>query len=425
MIFFYLLVSVMPLSRHPFWSGFVGDVTVVKLLGVICLVYAAFYLLSRRTWPRFFETGQARWFVFFAILAMASFVAAGSPQPFETSPFLSYASFLLFFFVTLSVVDSPDRVRWVLLVAIGSAAYASLHVIREWQKYGEMSLGYRPGWVTGDPNYFSESALICLPLAYYLLRTKQTRWERWFCLGSIVITLFALILAASRGAFLGLVLASMLVVWRSGQRLRNLAITGIVLLPLMLLTPSSPLDRLLNPNRGDQSSTDRRVALLEAGIAMLRARPLTGVGTGNFKPLVLQYAVDEGTTVNVAHNAYVEIAAENGLPGIVAFLAILFCALRGLDRVRRQTRTTPTSVVHQASQGLQVGLVAVAVTIVFISGQYQKLFWLAIFLSMCLPSFAPRGRAAEAGSAGIALAKNGQWEGAPAARGRPTEARLS
>ena len=96
-----------------------------------------------------------------------------------------------------------------------------------------MAEGYRPGWVTGDPNYYSVSALLCLPLAFYLLRTDQPRWERWFCLGSIGLILFGLILAASRGALIGLAAASLLAVGRSQHRGRNF---------LLLLVVSAPID---------------------------------------------------------------------------------------------------------------------------------------------------------------------------------------
>jgi len=209
MILFYLLVTVMPMIRHPLWSDIVGDLTVIKYLGIACLVYAVFYLPSRATPPPIFATWQARFFVAFALLVIGLFLAYGDPLlPVEISPLMSFASFLVFLFVTLTLVDSLHRLRWVLLMAVGSVAYASLHVLREWQKYGDMAAGYRPGWVTGDPNYYSISALLCVPLAIYLLRTGQPAWERWFCIGSIVVTVLGLTLAASRGGFLGMAVGS-------------------------------------------------------------------------------------------------------------------------------------------------------------------------------------------------------------------------
>src|SRR5256712_13698545 len=205
MFVFYLLVTVMPMIRLPLWTDIVGDLTVIKYLGIACLVYAVFYLPSRATPPPIFATWQARFFVAFARLVIGLFLAYGDPLlPVEISPLMSFASFLVFLFVTLTLVDSLHRLRWGLLMAVGRCPYSSVHVLREWQKYGDMAAGYRPGWVTGDPNYYSISALLCVPLAIYLLRTEQPRWERWFCIGSIVGTGLGLTFAASRGGFVGL-----------------------------------------------------------------------------------------------------------------------------------------------------------------------------------------------------------------------------
>ena len=47
-------------------------------------------------------------------------------------------------------------------------------------------------YVTGDANYFTLSALLCLPVALYLLdNPRQARWERRFCIASIVVTMIA------------------------------------------------------------------------------------------------------------------------------------------------------------------------------------------------------------------------------------------
>jgi len=314
-------------------------------------------------------------------MAIASFLAMGPSMPWEISPLMSYLSFLLLFFTTLVVVDSLSRLRWVLLMAVGSVAFASLYVLREWQKYHNVFL---LGWVTGDVNYFTASALLCLPIAFFLIRKQQPQWERWFCLGCLVITLLAVTLAASRGGFFGLVAASLLAVWRLHHRVLSLILVGALLILLNLLLPVSPLERLLNPDHLDQGSAEARKVLWKAGLRMAWENPLMGIGLGNFKPLLGFYS-DQGERLqHIAHNSYIEFAAEMGLPGLLAFLAILFYSFRSLEQVRRQTLESGPPLLHQAAQGIQTGLVGYAVSIFFVSGQYQKLFWLMVFLSVCL-----------------------------------------
>jgi O-antigen ligase len=120
---------------------------------------------------------------------------------------------------------------------------------------------------------------------------------------------------------------------------------------------------------------------------MIQAHPWAGVGIGNFKPMMLQYREKGSTTDTIAHNAYVEIAAELGLPGLAVYLAMLGCAYQTLKQVRRPPFRASPRLVRQAALGLQAGLLGFAVASFFVSAEYQKLFWLMVFLSMCLPYF--------------------------------------
>lgn len=395
MIIFYLLVSVMPFVRHPFWSLFVGSLTIVKIAGLVCVGYALLYSNVRRTRPDYFRTWQARLAVLLCCLGMASYVIIGSRVPFEISPFLSYASFLMFFYVTLNVIDSTAKLRWVMLVASGSMAYASLHVLREWQK-ASFDYGYRPGWVTGDPNYFSLSALLGLPFAFYLMRTRQRTWERYYCIVCLGLTLLGFALAASRGGLLGLAASVMVVAWRSRQRVKVMSVAVVMLLPLMFFSPSSPIGRLLNPTFSDEDSSNSRLILWTAGLKMIRANPVFGVGVGNYKEW-LDRVVEPGMSIRfaVAHNTYIQIASELGLVGLSVFLGIIFMTLRSTERIRRTARRARAPLVGQAAEAIQVGLVGFTVSITFVSAEYHKFFWLVVFMTCCLPALMrpkPAGR---------------------------------
>lgn len=395
MILFYLLISVMPLSSHPLWGRFVGEMTVIKYVGAGCLLYAGLHLAARKQLPRYFSTAQSKWFLLFFFLTTLSYVTLGRAFSWESSPLISYLSFAFLFFIVLSVVDSLYRLRWVLLISVGSVAFASLYVIREWQKYHHTWEHFRPGWYVGDPNYYTVSALVALPLAFYLMLERRPRWERLFCLGCLVTTLVGVTLAASRGGFLGLIAAFLFVVLRSRQRVRNLVLASALLVPLSLAAPTSPLKRLLYPAHFDVGSTETRKALWKAGLRMVQENPVTGIGLGAFKPVVGEYAEPGQQLKNVAHNTYIEIAAELGLPGLVAFLGMLGTTFLGLERVARRTARAGPALLHQAALGIQGGLVGCGVSVFFVSGQYQKLFWLMVFLSMCLPPLVQKAKAAQ------------------------------
>ncbi len=389
MILFYLLILVMPLASHPLWGRSVGGLTVTKYLGAACLVYAIFHLGARRTLPSFFQAPQVRWFVLLYLVASVSYFTQALPRTsWAVSPFLSYSSFLLLAFITLALVDSLERLRSALLAMVGSGGLASLYVLREWQKYHNVYPGFRPGWVVGDANFFSVSAMMCVPVAFCLIFQRRSVYERLFCLGCLLLTVAAVIVAASRGGFLGLVAAFLFIVWRSPRRARNLALACALLLPLSLLTPASPVERLLRPSASDQEAVENRTTVWKAGLRMIQAHPLCGIGLGNFKPMIRQYE-DAGARVDsIAHNSYIEIAAEMGLPSLLIFLGILSCSFRSLGRVWRETRELGLPLLPQAALGIQAALVGSAVSIFFVSGQYEKSFWLLVFFSTCLVSLA-------------------------------------
>jgi len=187
----------------------------------------------------------------------------------------------------------------------------------------------------------------------------------------------------------------MLIALRSRRPLCNTLVVTTVLLLVSVLSPVSPLQRLLNPSKVDQRSAEARTMVWAAGLRMFMSNPLAGIGLGNYKAQVVFFRVPnqplaDGAIAHVAHNTYVEILAEMGLMGLVAFLAMLVTTFSGLERVQHRTAKGGPVLVNRAALGLQAGLLAFAVAAFFVSAQYQKLFWLMLFLSMGLPVLARR-----------------------------------
>jgi O-antigen ligase len=298
-----------------------------------------------------------------------------------------YTSQVIFFVTTLILVDSLDRLRKVLLAAIGSVGLASLYMLREWWAgSAEYGAGYRPGYVAGDPNFFAASALTCLPLAFAWALGASRPWERVFCLGALLLGLAGSMVAASRGGFLGLLVGLTVLVWRSRHRGKVLAGVTAALLLFLVVSPTSPLQRLLNPQHGDTEARDARFQLWSAALNMVQSNPVFGVGLGRFKAQAGLYSDLPPELELISHNGYLDVATEVGLPGLAALLGVLYYSARTAGQVRRQARKTGPLLLQQAALGVQAGLIGFAVALFFVSGLSLKLFWLMVFLSMRLPS---------------------------------------
>lgn len=388
MILFYLLVTVLPLTVHPVWSMFVGDLTVVKYLGLVCVLYAAGELLTQARPVDFIGTLQGRLFLGFMALVSASFIALTRPVAIEVSPLMVCLSLGMLFFTTLVLVNSLTRLRWTLVAAIGGLAFASLYVLREFQKFYSPSSPIRPGYVVGDPNYFTLSAVLCIPLAFALMQERRPRWLRPFAGTCLILMILAVTVAASRGGFLGLIAAFMFVLWRSKQRTRNFLILACLIVPLSIVAPISPLARLVSPTYSDAEATDSRYVLWSAGLRMLQENPLIGVGVGNFKPLAPQYQEERRKVQAIAHNTYIQLGAELGLTGLLLFIAVLVAGFRSLQKTATQAMRLRSSLLYHSATGIQGGLLGYAVGAFFVSAEFQRLLWFMIFVSIALSALA-------------------------------------
>ena len=359
------------------------------MVGGINVLYALLYLARRHTAPRYLSTPQSKWMMLFFAIAFYSYITNDQVVVSLVSPIAMYVSAALLFFVTLSVVDSLRRLYWSLMVAVGSVAFASLYMLREYVKGSAVYGGqYRPGWVVGDPNYFTVAALVCLPIAFELFLISRRRWEKFYCIGCLLLVLVAITLGASRGGFLGMALDLSYLVFRSRRGMRNAFIILLVAIPFVLFAPNSPLSRIVHPRPGDTQSVEKHFLGWQAGFNMVKAHPFMGVGLGNYKSVVVQYDTSGliASDPHVAHDSYLEVVAEMGIPALVVYLMFLGSTFLSLERTRKRALVKGYSELASLALGMQASLLGVWVAIFFVSGQYTKLFWFISAITMCMPA---------------------------------------
>src|SRR5690242_10810059 len=112
MIFFYFLVSQMPLDQDPTWGKFLGMGTLIKYVGLLCILYAILHIATRRALPLYLATVQARIFLVFLFVNFVSYWTMGPKFSIQFSPFMIYLSMAFLFFVVLSIVDTIPHLRW-------------------------------------------------------------------------------------------------------------------------------------------------------------------------------------------------------------------------------------------------------------------------------------------------------------------------
>jgi O-antigen ligase len=332
---------------------------------------------------------------------------------------VTFAKDALLAFIVVALVRTPAALRavvWALLTAgllIATLAIHQYFTKSFTDNYGGLALadlqsiageqrGYRVGGPIGDPNYFAQVLLVLVPLGVERARNATRRAARVVAAASTLTATVAVVLTFSRGAALvGAVLAVLLIAHhRPGRRFLVLAtVAGLALLPLL---PQGYTDRLktlggapsYTESSGAAQSVEGRQRSVQAGLRMFMTQPVVGVGLGNYSAEEPDFT-DSATLYSsrqggAAHNLYVEVAAETGLVGLGAFLALLWGAFRSLGEARSAAVDRAAHELGESLWALRAGLIAYLGSAVFIHAAYPRYLWLLLGLSLAAANLAAR-----------------------------------
>lgn len=296
--------------------------------------------------------------------------------------------------VLILVLLLPNLKRWG-WVLFGLVLSATLQgVIGLWEFMGGSGAAhlrildyrfFRAFGTFGQPNPFGAFMGMVLPLALgagggYLWAAYREKRDRRLnvIIGSLyavcaMILLGGLLTSWSRGAWLGFIGALGVVVW-SFPRNRWLG-TGVIaggaaifaVLGLMGYLPASLTDRLtgfrqdfsgVGDVRGviitnDNFAVIERLAHWQAAVGMAESSPLFGVGFGNYEIAYPRFAlVNWERPLGHAHNYYLNLLAETGIIGLIAYLVMWGM----LALFHWRLFSTPMLATEWRLRGIAVGL---------------------------------------------------------------------
>lgn len=248
----------------------------------------------------------------------------------------------------------------------------------------------RAGWYMGTFDNFNDLAaltLLQLSMAVALLMTEKWGLVRLGALFGVLVFPFMILVTQSRGVFLALGLFTLLSVLGMRRKLRGFMVLAALGGVLVLISPDGVWERLKGlrniTNTEDLRTVDRegsaeqRYMLLRAGIQIAAANPALGVGLGT-----IAYANGDVSAVLAdrdAHNTYVTLAAENGIPGLVIFLCLVGGTVLRSRRVRKRVRDTLPNGAEQLRY-LELGLICFLAAGMF--GSYGRLSFLYVHLAL-------------------------------------------
>ena len=105
-----------------------------------------------------------------------------------------------------------------------------------------------------------------------------------------------------------------------------------------MIVPQSYIDRLKTIREHSDASSQGRLKAWANGLRMIADRPFTGVGYRNFHLVYYFYTPDRTEQRRVAHNSYVQITAESGIPAFIVFMTLIGYTLWRLRAIRLSVR---------------------------------------------------------------------------------------
>ncbi len=274
---------------------------------------------------------------------------------------------LLYYILIVCVVRTPVRMKWVLasliidgciVAGLGVADYKglvkipNLIMVEEFQYDADGEpLPFRRlagTGVFGDPNDLSLMLVGCVIYTLYLLGDRSgspTRRAIWLL--PLPLLFEALRLTYSRGGAISLIIGlGVYALLRFGWR-RSLPL-ALLALPLVLRGGGRQVDFDVQGGTGQA-----RIALWDIYMEMFLANPVLGVGASQ----------GMNHTYQVAHNSYINVFAERGFFGGMAFLSAVLLAAWAMVRLAPAEGRRPHEELVRQRRFLLASIISYAIGI--------------------------------------------------------------
>jgi O-antigen ligase len=309
---------------------------------------------------------------------------------------------IMYLVVAGSVRSVRDVERLAIVYLISATVYAAVVLVR-------FDLGSGDAWRLGhlyyyDANDFATFAVSAMPFALYVLLGGRRLQHRVLAGIALAVLTLAFVYTGSRGGFIALVSVGAFIVIRYSSiplrwRVTAPAIVGVVVLATASDQYWRQMSTIMSDADYNRTEETGRLQIWGRGVGYMTQYPVFGVGPGNFQaaegtlsPHAERQQFGVGVRWNAAHNTFIQVGAELGIPGLVLFLAIIastFGALRRGARQRR-SRVRPPSGKAQLTQALTASLIGFLVGAFFLSLAYSEMFYTLVALAVGLQKVTAR-----------------------------------
>ncbi len=280
---------------------------------------------------------------------LALYIVLYAIQAIYSSDFEKAAQQMAFFYVPFALLFcllrrlrwTPELVRICFLLVVGLAVvFAAVGFV----EYETKTLFLNPKLIAAndvhayftvnsvffDPDIFGRFlALVMILLAGALLYERRTR-EQVAAIVVLAILWCGLVLTLSRSSLAALAVGLVTLSALRWKLWPILAAAGVVIVLGGAAVAISP--KTFGLNQGLNNASSGRAGLVSGGSDLFGHRPLYGFGSGSFVTEYRRRHPGSSATVSASHAIPITIAAEQGLIGEIAYLALVIVAIVQLLR---------------------------------------------------------------------------------------------
>jgi O-antigen ligase len=417
------LVGLLALYRRPAWGLLAiiavvpleglfkdSDLSAAKVIGASLALVLLLQLAVGQLPGERLRSSMWRLLLGFLALYLLSFWVSDSSEM-SLGHFRELAVGLLLFAITLLIGRELNLAMMCRLVTLSVGLTCIMAMFST--KYQDEG---RAAGLLSDPNVFAMLIAIAVPMALWLVLNSPNRLQRLFWIACCLLLLAGMTKTNSRSGLVVLLISLGIVLVHYREQVARLrprhlgfAMLGLaILLPAAVaVMPDTYIARIQSltylksgVNAFKDDSLGRRSSYIVVGSKMIRENPLLGSGPGTFP---LHYATTGyakafsanrkvGDLYRRAHNTYLEIFSEVGVPAGLLFTAMVILALYNLWYARRLWLQQGNHKQADMLTHLCMSMLAIGLFLMFLSAPNHKYLWIMLALSSVLRLEAERAR---------------------------------
>lgn len=366
----YALLIFTPLARGSVQGWAVGVIHLVTLIAL-----TAFLLEKSLTWNwKWINTPLDKPILCLLLLCFLSSIFSLHRYTSIWSLIL-LLNYLTIYYLVIHTIRTRAQFRQLIYIIIGVATFLSIFGLFKWIGANPFlwweypDLKYSADFLSatyGNHNHLAGYMEMAIPLLLGLFLMGFRGGKLLLLIFLTFLTLTALILSLSRGGWIGLLigLVFMALALVTDRHFRNkrliAALTGgFVALTFIVLASTPVVERIRTlEQKKEIPNLSARVTVWKGVVEMIQDHPLFGTGPGTFATVFTQYQPPGfACRYFMAHNDYLHITSETGLP----FIAIVVWMIIALYRKGFKNLKNPSRLVRGITVGAMSGITAILV----------------------------------------------------------------